>query len=211
VAGQLKEPPDALIETASRHLGRMVTLTEQLLDATRLEAGREVLVREPVPVELLVRDGLELVGAQAREKGVAIEAAVPPALAVSGDRLKLEQVIVNLLANAVKFTRPGGSVSIEAAAEPDAVLLRVRDTGAGIRREHLEAVFEPFYQILPGDAPPAGDRRARPTRGAGLGLAIARQIVTLHGGRIWAESEGPGRGAVFTVRLPRHAAGAQAA
>jgi signal transduction histidine kinase len=113
---------------------------------------------------------------------------------VRGARVKLEQVLVNLLANAVKFTPPGGQVAVETAAQGADAFIRVRDTGEGIAREHLERIFEPFYRVR-------GDEKRRP-RGTGLGLTICRQIIALHGGGIWAESEGPGKGATFVVRLP---------
>jgi signal transduction histidine kinase len=90
------------------------------------------------------------------------------------------------------------------------VLIRVRDTGQGIAREHLERVFEPFFQ-MPDPADQAGGGRRRRPRGTGLGLAICRQIVTLQGGRVWAESDGPGRGSTFLVSLPRAEAGHEAA
>ncbi len=122
------------------------------------------------------------------------------------DPLKLEQVLVNLVANAVKFTPAGGEVSVEAGPDPAAdgsVLIRIRDTGEGIAREHLERIFEPFFQAAP--------RTERRPRGTGLGLAICRQIVSLHGGAIWAESDGRGRGSTFTVRLPARSLGNRAA
>ncbi len=195
LAGELKvgEPPGVLVDIASRNLDTMLTFINELLDVSKLTAGQAVLSVEPVDVAGAVADSLAVVSLQAREKGIEVQTRAPAGLRLSADRLKLEQVLVNLLANAIKFTPEGGMVIVEAEAESDAVLIRVRDTGEGIAREHLEAIFEPFFQ--------ARQRNTRP-RGTGLGLAICRQIVTLHGGRIWAESDGPGRGSVFTVRLP---------
>ncbi|HWP35676.1 MAG TPA: ATP-binding protein [Thermodesulfobacteriota bacterium] len=193
-SGQLSESPETLIEIASRNLETMAALVNDLLDASKLAAGAAALIVEPVEVADLVARSLELVAAQARDKGVALETAVPAGLRLKGDPLKLEQVLVNLLANAVTFTPAGGRVRVEAERDDDGVLLRVRDTGEGIARDVLDRIFEPFFQASGG-----GRRR---TRGTGLGLAICRQIVTLHGGRIWAESDGPGAGSTFTVRLP---------
>ncbi len=198
-AGGVREPPDTLIEIASRNLGAMAALIDDLLDLSKLVSGRETLALAPVAVATIMRESLDVVGAQARDKGVTVRAAVPAGLTVAADRLKLGQVLVNLLANAVKFTPGGGEVTVEGVAEAESVLIRVRDTGKGIVPEHLEAIFEPFFQA--GPTQQSGDRRAHP-RGIGLGLAICRQIVTLHSGRIWAESEGPGRGSTFVVRLP---------
>jgi signal transduction histidine kinase len=203
VAGTLQEPSHALLEIANRNLDTMLALINDLLDASKLAASGEALRLEPVELARTVRETIETVGAEAREKGVAVESAVPEGLAVPADRIKLEQVFVNLLANAVKFTPAGGEVRVEAGAEGGAVVIRVRDTGRGIPPEHLEAIFEPFFRLQQRGAPQP--------RGTGLGLAICRQIVTLHGGRIWAESAGPGRGSTFTVRLSAAPAGERAA
>jgi signal transduction histidine kinase len=182
----------------------VVTLIDHLLDAATLEVGRETLVREPVEVAAVVHDSLQIVGTHAREKGVGLRAAVPAGLTAWADRLKLEQVLVNLMANAVKFTPAGGEAVVSAEASGESTLLRVRDTGAGIRPEDLGRIFEPFFQGGEPQPPQPGERRARRTRGAGLGLAIVKRLVELHGGRVWAESEGPGRGSTFVVVLPRH-------
>ncbi|HWP35436.1 MAG TPA: ATP-binding protein [Thermodesulfobacteriota bacterium] len=207
-AGGLR--PEELLRITDRNLQAMLALVNDLLDASKLASGRERLVLEPVEVGTVVGRSFEVVGAQAREKGVALRAEVPPGLRVVADAFKLEHVLVNLLVNAVKFTPGGGEVTVEAAAEGRDVLVRVRDTGQGIPREYLEAIFEPFFQVR-GQGPPPAASRGPQVRGTGLGLAICRQIVTLHGGRIWAESEGPGRGSTFTVRLPAAPEGAASA
>ena len=194
MAGTFNAQPEELVDIANRNLSAMLTLINDLLDASTLASGREPLALEPVDLATLVRQSLEVVGARAQEKLVALRAAVPARLIVQADPPKLKKVLVNLLDNAVKFTLAGGDVVTEAEAEAGGVLLRVRDTGMGIAHEHLEVIFEPFIQA----GPPS---RWRP-HGSGMGLAICRQIVTLHGGRIWAESEGSGRGSTFTVRLP---------
>ncbi|HEY8368467.1 MAG TPA: ATP-binding protein [Thermodesulfobacteriota bacterium] len=202
-----REDSAVLVDIACRNLGVMATLVDDLLDASKLGLGRETLTIEPVAVAELVHAGLEVVGEQAREKGVALQVAVPDELRVRADRIKLEQVLVNLLVNAIKFTPGGGTVAVEAKAEPDAVTIRVRDSGEGLAREHLESIFEPFVQASPAAASGRAGRRHPPRqRGSGLGLAICRQIVHLHGGAIWAESDGPGRGSTFSVRLPQSAA-----
>jgi signal transduction histidine kinase len=151
-----------------------------------------------------------MIGAQLRDKDLRLRVGIPAGLRVETDRVRLEQVLVNLLANAVKFTDAGGEVVVEAERDGEGVVLRVRDTGEGIAPDQLERIFEPFYQAG-GLGGRATDRRARRGRGTGLGLAICRQIVQLHGGRIWAESGGPGTGATFVVRLPAAPAGSQVA
>jgi len=193
--GELPESPEALTDVAARNLDTLRALLNSLLDASKLQAGAERLDAEPVDLADLVRCSLEVVGPQARDKGVALRSEVEGPLALTGDPLKLEQVLINLLANATRSTPRGGEVVVEAAREAQEVVVRVRDSGQGIRPEHLERIFEPFFRV---DCP--GERRKA---GAGLGLAICRQIVRLHGGRVWAESEGPGKGATFVVALPR--------
>jgi signal transduction histidine kinase len=157
-----------------------------------------------------VGDAARVVAVPAREKGVALEAGLPAGLVVWGDPIRLEHVFVNLLVNGVKFTPAGGRVWVEAEPAGAQVVARVRDTGIGIAPEYREAIFEPFVQAGPPDGARPGDRRRR-ERDTGLGLAICRRIVTLHGGQIWAESEGPGRGATFVVRLPAAATEGRAA
>lgn len=192
--GTLSESSVFLTETASRNLGAMAKLVNDLLDVSKLAAGEEPLARRTVELAAAVADSMGAVSLQASEKGVALTAVIEDGFTVSADPLKLEQLLVNLLANAVKFTPAGGAVRVEASREEDHVVLRVRDTGEGIPEDLLEAIFEPFVQGRAGDT--------RRPRGTGLGLAICRQIVRQHGGAIWAESEGIGRGSTFAVRLP---------
>ncbi len=202
MAGSFKARPEELVDIANRNLSAMLALINDLLDASKLASGREMLAREPVELAAVVRASLEVVGAQARDKGVGLRVEVPARLQLSADRLKLEQVLTNLLANAVKFTPAEGEVTVSAERGTTAVVLRVRDTGEGIARGHLEAIFEPFFQAGDQGSRVSPERRVQALRGTGLGLAICRQIVTLHGGRIWAESEGRGHGSTFTVWLP---------
>ncbi len=199
--GSLRESPEKLIDIAVRNLGVMAALVDDLLDASTLTADREPLTLEPIDLAETVRESVDVVAAEAHEKGVELRVDVEPGLTPSADRLKLEQVLVNLMANAIHFTPMGGEVRVEAERRGDQVFLRVRDTGEGLRPEHLESIFEPFCQVKRNGVP-------RP-RGTGLGLTICRQIVGLHGGQIWAESDGPLRGSTLTVRLPAAALAGQ--
>ncbi|HEX7125233.1 MAG TPA: ATP-binding protein [Thermodesulfobacteriota bacterium] len=204
--GRLRERPEALIAIARRNLSTMLTLVKDLLDASKLAPGNEPIALEPVELSAAMGAAFELIGAPAREKGVALRAAVPPGLSVPAEPAHLEQVLVNLLANAVTFTPPGGEVVVEAGPIGAAgVAIRVRDTGIGIAPEALDRVFEPFFRVERGPGRAALPRGGAP-RGTGLGLAICRRIVARHGGRIWAESGGPGRGSTFVVHLPGDAA-----
>lgn len=191
-----------LVEMASRNAKAMRVLLNDLLDASKLAAGETPLAIELVSLADVVLASREVVEVQAREKGISLHSVVPAGLMLRVDPLKLIQVLTNLLANAVRHTHSGGEIVIEAEADGSYVVIRVRDTGEGIVPEHREAIFEPFFQARkPGATGP---------RGTGLGLAICRQIVTLHGGEIWAESAGPGLGSTFTVRLP-HTTGTECA
>jgi signal transduction histidine kinase len=203
LAGVIQASPHELTDIANRNLDMMLDLLNNLLDASKLHAGVDDLTVQPVEAQAIIGRSLDVVSPQARERDVELRVEVPRDLRVPADPLKLEQVLVNLLANAVKFTPRGGRVTVEAASEAGAIVVRVRDTGEGIPREHLERIFEPFFQ--------AGRHGRQRPRGTGLGLAICRQIVQLHGGRIWAESEGPGQGASFVIMLPGGRAGQRVA
>jgi signal transduction histidine kinase len=201
-SGALDEPPETLVEIASRNLVTMSRFIDDLLDVSKLSSGEPQLLLETFDLAGVVAESLEVVAPQAREKGVLLRSSLPAAIRLPADRLKLSQVLVNLLGNAVKFTPAGGEVSVEAQAESGHVLLRVRDTGGGIPGEDIGRIFEPFVQAGEPEGRYPVERRARRGRGTGLGLAICRQIVELHGGQIWAESEGRGKGSTFSVRLP---------
>ncbi len=197
------EPGTAsLVTVAQRHTDRMVRLIADLLDAFRLQAGQLTLGLEPLDLKAVVAEALVQVAPLAQAQGVVLIAEGAGGLTLVGDRLKLEQVVINLLTNAIKHTPAGGVIRVDGQGAGNEVQLRVRDTGDGIAREHLERIFEPFFQV--GSA--TGYRKAA-GQGAGLGLALVRGLVALHGGRIWAESEGPGRGSTFVVRLPAAASG----
>ncbi|HET7231841.1 MAG TPA: PAS domain-containing sensor histidine kinase [Longimicrobium sp.] len=180
------------IQQSQRHL---LGLINEVLNYARLESGAVPFQIEDVPLGPAVADALALVEPQAVARGLAISAApVAAALRVRTDADKLRQILLNLLSNAVKFTEPGGRVDVECQDEAGRVLLRVRDTGVGIREEHLAQIFEPFVQV--------DQRLTRPHEGVGLGLAISRDLARATGGDLTAESV-PGQGSTFTLALPR--------
>lgn len=192
--GALEDP-----EAARRFLARIETevdaltqMAQELLELTRIESGQAPLERTAVPPARLLETAAERMRAQAERAGLTlhVEAAadLPPARA---DATRLEQVLVNLIHNAIKFTPPGGEVHLSAAVEGAFVRFSVRDTGVGIPADDLERVFERFYKA----------DRARSGGGTGLGLSISRRIVEAHGGRIWAESK-EGRGSTFHFVIP---------
>jgi signal transduction histidine kinase len=181
-----------IIERQVRHL---VGLVDDLLDISRVTRGKIRL--SPVPTELgeAVAKGIELASPLLEQHQHDLAVDVPArGLGVSADPARLAQVISNLLTNAAKYTPPGGGIRVSAALEGEAVALRVRDTGIGIDAAMLPRIFDLFTQ----------DRQAidRAQGGLGLGLAIVRSLVALHGGTVSVYSEGRGRGSEFVVRLP---------
>jgi signal transduction histidine kinase len=194
-----QQVPDTRLERAlnviERNAQAQSRLIEDLLDVSRIVTGQLRVMREPVLVSGVIERALDAVRPQADEKNILLQTAVEDTtLAVSGDAERLQQVVWNLVANAVKFTPTGGSVLVSQKRVGDNVQLSVRDNGAGIPRAFLPHVFEWFRQ---GDTEPD-----RAPAGLGLGLGVVRQLVELHGGTVHAESEGRGFGARFVVILP---------
>ncbi|MBI2202871.1 MAG: DUF4118 domain-containing protein [Candidatus Rokubacteria bacterium] len=168
-------------------------LIDDLLDVSRAVAGKLDIAMHPVDLTDVVRHAVHSLEPKAVAAGVTVETTIASGLDLLGDATRLEQVVVNLVSNAIKFTPPGGHVYVHARRNDRHVELLVRDTGQGIDAATLPHVFELFHQ-----APSIASRRRE---GLGLGLAIARHIVERHGGSIAAESAGPGRGATFLVSL----------
>jgi len=193
-AGPRDAPARELLEIAVRNADRMIRLINDLLDLSRLEAGRMEFQLAPVPLADGVAAGLETVAAFAQEQGVTV-ATEPPAepQVVLGVRDRLVQVIVNLVSNAIKFSPRGGRVTVRWWSENGFAVTEVADQGPGIPADQLQAVFEPFRQL--------DSSTTREHGGAGLGLAISQGIVDALGGKLWAESV-LGAGSRFFVRLP---------
>ncbi|MEO5817781.1 MAG: ATP-binding protein [Gemmatimonadaceae bacterium] len=180
------------IKQNQQHLLEIIT---DILNFSRIEAGHTRYQLQPLRVVDVLERMEGVIEPQARARSLEYEYVEPDgALRVTADREKLEQVLINLLGNAVKFTRPGGRITLTADADDGHVLIRVRDTGVGIAKEQLASIFEPFVQLEPA--------LTRTAEGTGLGLAISRELTRGMGGELRAESE-PGRGSVFIVELPR--------
>ena len=195
-AGILKDDRRSVaLETVERNATTLTLMVEDVLDVSRIAAGKIRLHIQPVDFPAVVRDALATVAPAADAKGVRLQSVVESDIGrVSGDPDRLQQVIWNLLSNAVKFTPRGGRVQVRLQRVNSHVELSVSDTGIGIRDEFLPHLFERFRQ--------ADSTTTRAHGGLGLGLAIARRIVELHGGRIEAFSPGEGKGATFRVSLP---------
>ena len=182
------------LEALERNADTLSRLVNDVLDTSRVVTGKLRLIFETCVIDQLIEEAVETVRPAAEVKDVSIERRLEHNLAVMGDRDRLLQVVWNLLSNAVKFTPAGGSIVVEARRESGVVQISVADTGVGIRPDDLPLVFQRFWQAHTGVS--------REFSGLGIGLALARHLVELHGGTIHAESPGVGHGATFTVALP---------
>lgn len=190
--GALNEKQTELLLAARDDSERLVAILDDLLDINRMESGKSRIALEPATPRALARDSIEAFLADAKDKGVTLVNDIPDDLPeVMADAEKIRHVFANLLSNALRFTGPGGAVTIHASLERGCVTFAVEDTGKGIAAADMKQVFEPFYR-----APGQDDRS-----GLGLGLAIAREIVRAHGGEVGAESV-VGKGSVFRFTLP---------
>jgi signal transduction histidine kinase len=179
------------IHSSGKHL---LSLINEILDLSKIEAGRMELDLSEVNVPDTLSSAMTLVRERAQNHGITLSLDVDPQVgAVHADARKVKQVVLNLLSNAVKFTPDGGRVAVRATLDTDCVEVAVRDTGIGIAPEDQAAVFEEFTQV--------GRDYTKKAEGTGLGLALTKRIVELHGGRIWLESA-PGEGSTFAFTLP---------
>ncbi|MFY3744788.1 ATP-binding protein [Anaeromyxobacter sp. Red801] len=181
-----------VVRRQSRQLSRLV---DDLLDVSRVTSGKIALHRHPVELAVLTGRAVEAMQPPAAAAGVSLRAEIAPGeVPVLGDPVRLEQVIANLVGNAVKYNRPGGHVVVSLETSGGDAVLRVRDDGIGLAEADLERVFDTFVQV------DSGLDRAR--GGLGLGLTLVKTLVTMHGGQVRADSAGAGKGSTFTVRLP---------
>jgi signal transduction histidine kinase len=186
-----------LMERQSRQALRII---DDLFDLCAWAEGKLPLRKEVVGLAALVAAATETASHLLAARRHRLTVSLPPGpVSLEGDPLRLQQVLTNLLGNAAKFTEPGGHIRLSARVEAGQVVLRVRDNGRGIDPDLLPRVFDRFYQI-PG---PGGQA----TGGLGLGLALVKSLVELHGGSVAACSDGPGTGCEFVVRLPAWAGG----
>ncbi len=195
-SGPLNEEQIGDLRSIRQASEELVRLLNDILDFARLESGQAEMRTETVPVQRAVQRAEVLLTPKFHEAGIAYSrVGCDPDLAVRANPDRLQQVLLNLLTNAIKFTARGGLVSVECEAAARRGCIRVRDTGYGIPAEHLERIFEPFVQV---DRQRIDSRQ----RGVGLGLSISRELTRAMGGDLTVEST-LGEGSVFTITLPR--------
>ncbi|HET6764225.1 MAG TPA: PAS domain-containing sensor histidine kinase [Longimicrobiaceae bacterium] len=195
VRGPVTREQQEDLERIQRNQQHLLGIINDLLNFTRVEAGRLEYDLGPVPAAEVLDSAAGIVMPQAAAERLAFHVhPAPPGVVLWADRARVDQIVVNLLSNAVKFTGPGGRVDVECHQEGDRVVFRVRDTGIGIPADKLEAVFEPFVQV--------GRTLGNPREGTGLGLAISRELARAMGGELGVESR-EGEGSTFTLSLPR--------
>jgi PAS domain S-box-containing protein len=178
-----------------RQVGRLARLIDDLLDVSRIRTGKVELRRDPIELGGLIRHTVEIARPVFEERGHELSVCLPDEpVWLEADAVRLEQVLSNLLNNAIKFTEDGGTISVAAERQAHEIILRVKDTGVGITPDLLPRIFDLFTQ---------GDRSLDRSRdGLGIGLTLSRRLVELHGGTIEAHSEGLGKGSEFVIRLP---------
>ena len=185
-------------EMLDRNVHRLGALVDELLEVARVQSGTLRLDRNPMELAPVVAEALESFEDVARSGGVRLERELERGLVVEGDARRIGQVLFNLCGNALKFTPNGGAISVRIRRSGGEAIVSVQDTGAGIRAEDVGRLFEPFSQVH--------DTMEKTNAGTGLGLYISRGIVEGHGGRIWCESPGPGKGSTFSFSIPLLAA-----
>ena len=192
--GDLNDKQDEYLKDIYASGQHLLSLINDILDLSKIEAGRMELAPAPFHLPSALENALTLVKERAGRHGIILQLDIDPRLGeVLGDERKVKQVLLNLLSNAVKFTPDGGRISLRAGRTDGMVEIAVTDTGIGIALEDQAAIFEEFRQV--------GSDETRKQEGTGLGLTLAKKFVELHGGRIWTESE-LGRGSTFTFTLP---------
>ncbi|MFA5862103.1 MAG: HAMP domain-containing sensor histidine kinase [Candidatus Thermoplasmatota archaeon] len=192
--GPVSEAQGKALATMDRSLKRLTALVHDFLEAARLEAQRFKLERAPLDLADEITAAMEEARPAAVEAGLILRIDGTRALRVEADPHRLAQILANLLGNAVKFTPRGGIIEATWQMEDGHAIVRVRDSGVGLRPDQIERLFQPFSQVH--------DTTTQTKGGTGLGLFISRGIVEAHGGRMWCESTGPGHGCTFCFTLP---------
>lgn len=188
-----EESDQKLIQTIIHNANTLETRLAELMDIVKTGSGRLQLQLEPVDMKSLLQGIGWQISPLLQGKGQNLSMDLPDSLPIlHGDGQRLEQVVLNLMTNATKFTPEGGNITLRARKRDSEIVTEVQDTGIGIAKEEQGRLFKPYSRL-------SADRQRHP--GLGLGLALAKQVVELHGGKIWVESE-PGKGSTFSFSLP---------
>ena len=182
------------VDTIERSAKTQASIIDDLLDVSRIITGKFQITPESVDIVPIVRNVVDSARPAAEGKRIAIEVDAPPSLTIRADPNRLQQIVWNLTSNAVKFSNEGGTISVAVSKNDDEAVISVCDEGAGLPPDVLPRVFDRFWQ--------ADSSSNRAHGGLGLGLAIVKHLVEMHGGNVSAKSDGPGKGATFTIRLP---------
>jgi signal transduction histidine kinase len=197
-AGQLNEQQTHFLEIVKSNNERLAVLVNDLLDISRIEAGRVSLSRQPLDLHALAEEATEMINRRMQEENRPMEVSleIPRRLRPAyGDQERVQQIFENLLENAYQYTPESGSILLSIHEDNGELQIEVKDNGIGIFPDDLERIFERFYR--------GEDPLILATSGTGLGLSIVKHLVEMHGGRIWAESSGiPGDGSTFSFTLP---------
>jgi signal transduction histidine kinase len=189
------QPHQKLIQTIIHNANTLETRLAELLDIVKTGSGKLQIQVEPVDMKSLILGTCQQISPLLRGKRQKLNTELPDSIPIiHGDGQRLEQVLLNLMTNAAKFTPEGGHILVRVRKDDAGLVIDVQDDGIGIAREEQSRLFKPYSRL-------SSDRQHHP--GLGLGLALAKQVVELHGGKIWVESE-PGKGSTFSFSLPRH-------
>jgi len=193
--GGVLPPEDGTYQLIHREADRLARLVDDLQELSHIEAGAYAQNRQPVHSADLAATAVARLGLQFEEKGVALEIEIPSELPrVLADEDRLGQVLLNLVGNALQYTPSGGRVWVTANQREEEIEIAVHDTGIGLHLEHIQNLFARFYRV--------DKSRSRAGGGSGIGLTIAKHLIEAHGGQIWAESGGIGKGSTFSFTLP---------
>lgn len=195
--GKLNEKQVEYIKDILESGKHLLSLINDILDLSKVESGKAELKLSSVNVKELLENSLTMIREKARKHGITLTLQIPQELEsfeITADERKLKQIMFNLLSNAAKFTPDEGAITVDARREKEELIISVADTGIGIAPEEREKVFQEFYQIR-------GEMKDK-TPGTGLGLALTKRLVKMHGGKIWVESDGIGKGTRFSLSLP---------
>ena len=193
LGGDISEKQQRILRIIVQESNRMIDLVNALLDLAKMEAGMLTYQFTVTDLFFLVKEALESLAPLAEAKHISIDNKTMALQAVNVDQERMLQVFRNIIGNAIKFTPENGSIKIETHTKKNIVTVAVHDSGIGIKEEDIERIFHKFEQITPA--------KGEKIKGTGLGLATAKQIITAHGGKIWATSQ-TGKGSTFYFTLP---------